>query len=546
MDEIKRHHTEASGFAQDVRTTQLGLADSLTSEYDYIICGAGTSGSVLAYRLCEDLNVRVLLLEAGGSDESDTIEDPNRWVMTLGGASDWRFVASPNPRLNGRALSYSMGKVLGGGSSINVSTWSRGHRSDWDLFARETDDAGWSYDAVLDLYRHRIEDWAGRPDELRGQEGMVHVQPAADPHPFAATMLAGAESVGLPRFPNQNGKLMESPEGCSFVDETVLGGKRRSIFRSYAYQAMAQGNLTVLTQALVSRIVLEGTKAVGVEVSWGGTTRIFRASHEVVLSQGAIQTPKLLMQSGIGDPTHLQSFGIPVVQALPGVGSHLHDHVSFACIWEGTGEPLPMTPRSQTACFWTSDSSLTAPDFYTYAIGVPLPTPENAAWQAPPAQGFSLICGMSPHSRGSVRLTGSNADAPVTIDANYLSDPQDLKSLAAGIDRARAIGNSAALRPYAKREVHPGPVQGSELETFFRNGLVTFWHQSGTARMGKGESSVVDSHLRVHGIENLRIADASVLPRVTRGNTMAPCVVIGEKAANFILHRNGRGMRSPS
>ena len=534
MNAFVREGNSSQSFAERVASTQGRLVQNLTSEYDYIICGAGTSGSVLAYRLCEDPSVRVLLLEAGGSDDSEAIEDPNRWVMTLGSSVDWGFAATPNPKLNGRAISYSMGKVLGGGSSINVSTWSRGHKADWDVFASETGDASWGYDSILSLYRDRIEDWTGIPDVLRGEGGMVHVQPAADLHPFAETFLAGAASVGIPRFPNQNGMLMESAGGCSLVDETVVEGKRRSIFRSYAYRAMAQGNLTVLTQALVRRIVFEGTTAVGVEVAWNGSSKMFRALHEVVLSQGTIQTPKLLMQSGIGDPAHLNQFGIPILQALPGVGNNLHDHVSFACIWEGTGEPLPMTPRSQTVCFWKSDPSLTAPNFYTYAIGVPFPTSENAAWAAPPAQGFSLICGMSPQSRGSIRLTGADADAPVTIDPGYLSDPQDMKDLVAGITRARDIGNSAALRPYAKREVHPGPIHGAELENFLRNGLVTFWHQCGTAAIGNDENSVVDSQLRVHGIENLRIVDASVLPRVTRGNTMAPCVVIGEKAADSI------------
>src|SRR5215813_14265518 len=254
--------SESKEFAERIRINQQKLSSELRTKFDYIVVGAGTSGSVVAARLASDLNTQVLLLEAGGSDETELITNPNRWPMTLGSELDWGFVAEPNPQLNGRAIGYSMGKVLGGGSSINVSTWSRGHQADWDFYSSESDDPSWSYAVVLDLYRRRVEAWAGSPDpDYRGAHGTVHVQPAADPHPFSVALLEGAERLGLQRFPNSNGQMMESMGGCAFIDETVRGGKRQSIFRSYVYPIMDQSNLTVLTGALVARIQFTGNRA---------------------------------------------------------------------------------------------------------------------------------------------------------------------------------------------------------------------------------------------------------------------------------------------
>jgi choline dehydrogenase len=426
-----------------------------------------------------------------------------------------------------------MGKVLGGGSSINVSTWSRGHRADWDFYAAQAGDIAWSYEAVLNLYRQRIEAWAGHPDkEYRGMGGTVHVQPAGNPRPFALALLDGAKLLGLERFPDPNGRMMEAAGGCAVVDETVRDGRRQSIYRSYVYPLMDRPSLTVLTRALATRILFDGHCATGIEFHWQG--EIFRAyaGQEVVLSLGAIHTPKLLMQSGIGDEAELKRMGIPVLQALPGVGRNLHDHVAFGCVWEATAaEGPPPVPRSQTACFWKTDAELDAPNFYAYSRGGPEVTAENADRFNPPAACWSLVVGMRPKSRGALRLTGTNPIDPVKIDANYLTDPQDLQDLAAGIDMARAIGNSVALRPYTVREIAPGNLNAAELGGFFRNGLGTFWHQSGTAKMGRDAMSVVDGRLRVYGVNGLRIADASIMPRVTTGNTMAPCVVIGEQAA---------------
>jgi len=524
--------SDADNFAERVHLNQQKLAAELKSHYDFIICGAGTSGSVVAARLAADPKIQVLLLEAGGTDETDLVTNPNRWPMTLGSELDWGFVTEPNPNLNGRAIGYSMGKVLGGGSSINVSTWSRGHRADWDFYASESDDPSWSYAAVLDLYRGLVEAWAGSPDpDYRGRHGTVHVQPTADPHPFSVALLEGAEVLGFERFPNSNGQMMEGVGGCAFIDETVRDGKRQSIFRSYVYPIMDQPNITVLTGALAARIQFTGNRATGIEFLYNGKTHRAQATSEVILSLGAIHTPKLLMQSGIGDEAELKRASIPVRNALPGVGRNLHDHVAFGCVWENAGEPSPRIPRSQTSCFWKTRAALEAPNFYVYSHGGPDFTPENAVRFQPPAACWSLSAGMRPNSRGTIHLTGPDPADPVSIDANYLDDPQDLKDLIAGLSLAREIGNSLALRPFTGREVAPGPLSVAELEQFFRNGLGTHWHQSGTAKMGRDAMSVVDGQLRVYGVDGLRIADASILPGVTTGNTMAPCVVIGECAA---------------
>ena len=530
-------HNSQEVFAQRVRANQQELASLLRTRFDYIVCGAGTSGSVVAGRLAADPRTRVLVLEAGGADDTDLVTSPNNWPQALGTELHWNFVAEPNPHLNGRAIPYSMGKVLGGGSSVNVLIWSRGHRADWDFYASESADQSWGYRAILDLYRRRIEDYAGSPDpDYRGTGGTVHVQSAEEPAPFAFALLEGAESVGLKRFPSPNGRMMESAQGCAVSDETVREGKRQSIFRSYLYPLMDQPNLTVLTGASAARILFDGRRATGVEFHYQGKTLRAQATRELILSLGAIHTPKLLMQSGIGEEAELKRAGIPVLQALPGVGRNLHDHPGFRVSWANTDKAPPPIPRLQTACFWKTSPELDAPNFFAYAHQTPVATPENAARFNPPDASWSLFVGMRPKSRGTIHLTGSDPDDPVKIDPNYLGDPQDLKTLTDGLAVAREIANSTALRPFTGREVIPGSIQGAELDRFFRDGLVTYWHQCGSAKMGCDRMSVVDGELKVYGVEGLRIADGSILPRVTAGNTMAPCVVIGEQASAFLRH----------
>jgi choline dehydrogenase len=523
------------GFADRVHANQRMLRSDLKSQYDFIVCGSGSSGSVVARRLAENPDLSVLLLEAGGRDDVPEVMEAGKWHMNLGSERDWSFQSQPNANLNGRSIHMAMGKALGGGSSINVMAWARGHKSDWDFFASEAADPAWSYESVLEIYR-RIEDWHGVPDpKYRGTGGPVFVEPAPNPNPIAPAMVEGAGSVGIPTFENQNGRLMETDGGASIIDLIVRDGNRQSIFRSYTFPYMDRPNLTVLTHALVTRITFEGRRATGVEIFYEGRIHRIRAGLEVVLSLGAIQTPKILMQSGIGDQRELRRFGIPVVQHLPGVGQNFQDHARFGCVWEYSEALPPRNNLSEATFFWKSQSGIASPDLQACQSEVPLASPENAAKFDLPASGWTLAgTVVRPKSRGSIALTGPDPLDPVQIDANFLSHPDDLKAAIDCVELCREIGNSAPLRPFTKREVMPGNLKGAGLENFVRDAVESYWHETCTAKMGRDSMSVVDGSLKVYGIDNLRIADGSIMPRVTTGNTMAPCVIIGERAGEIL------------
>jgi choline dehydrogenase len=504
------------------------------SQYDFIVCGAGASGSVIARRLAEHSHATVLLLEAGGDDDVPNVWEPNLWPTNIGSERDWGFQSEPNQALGGRVLPMSMGKVLGGGSSINATVWARGHRSDWDYFASESGDPAWSYASVLDIYRS-IEDWHGDPDpNYRGAGGPVFVQPAPYRSPLAFAVVEGAGSIGVPPYENPNGRMMEAEAGASICDVLIRDGKRESLFRSYTFPYRHSPNLTVLAHAVVRRLNLVGNRVVGVEVSHEGQVRHFRANTEVILSLGAIHTPKVLMLSGIGDEQALRGVGIPVRQHLPGVGANLHDHLAFDCVWEFK-EPAPQNYMAEAVLFWRSTPELEQPDLFACQGSVSKATPENVARFGLPERSW-VICGAltQPRSRGRLRLTGADAGDPIAITANALCHPEDLHTAIACIEAIREVGNSVAVRPFVKREVMPGNLKGAELTAYIRDAAISFWHLGGTAKMGRDAMAVVDSRLKVYGIENLRVADASIMPRVTTGNTMAPCVVIGERAGGFI------------
>jgi choline dehydrogenase len=525
---------QTEDFTERVRVNQAKLTSELRPHYDFIVCGSGSSGSVVARRLAENPDVTVLLIEAGGSDDVASVTEAGQWPLNIGSERNWNFEAQPNARLNGRAMPLNMGRVLGGGSSVNAMIWARGHRNDWDFFAAEAGNNAWNYDSVLAIYR-RIEDWHGVPDpERRGTGGLVFVQPAPDPNPIAPAMVAGAGSFGIPRFDDANGCMMEGDGGAALTNLRVRDGKRLSLFRTYVYPVMDRPNLTVLSPALILRVVFESKRAVGVEVCYGGENRRIRASVETILSTGAINTPVLLMQSGVGDEAELKQFGIPVIQHLPGVGRNFQDHVLVCSVWEYEEPLAPRNNGAEATFFWKSDSGLETPDIQVQQAQFPLFTAENAHYE-PPAASWSIgACLVRPESHGQIRLTGPNPLDPIQIDADTLDDPADLKALVKAVELCREIGNSEALAPFAKREVMPGLLKGFEFENFIRNGMATVWHQTCTAKMGRDSMSVVDGNLKVYGIENLRIADGSIMPRVTTGNTMAPCVIIGERAGEIL------------
>jgi choline dehydrogenase len=538
-DNNSTNEPETLEFAARVQATQRRLAAELQSSYDFIVCGSGSSGSVVARRLAESDDVSVLLLEAGGTDDLPSVRDAGQWLANVGTELDWGFQAAPNRLLNGRRLSLSAGKVLGGSSSINAMIWSRGHKNDWEYFAEESGDPRWRYESVLGLYR-RLEDWQGTPDpQRRGKGGPVHVEPARDPNPIAPAMLEAAWSLGIPIFDDQNGEMMEAEGGAAITNVRIRDGRRLSVFRSYAYPYMDRHNLTVLAHTLVARIVFHGRRAAEVEFLRGGRSHRIAARREIVLSLGAINTPKLLMQSGVGDESELNHAGIDVVQDLPGVGRNLRDHVIVPCVWQYK-TPLPMrNSGGEATFFWKSDPSLDTPDLQPILAEVPFYTPETAHF-SPPVDSWSMLAGLvRPCSRGHLRVAGPNPTDAIEIEANTLASSADMKALIRAIELCREIGNSSAMSRFAKCEVMPGNLKAGELESFARNAVSAFWHQACTAKMGRDEMSVVDSQLRVYGIDCLRIADASIMPRITTGNTMATCVVIGEQAADLIRQTHG-------
>ena len=534
-----RDETGPGGFIEKVLINQQKLTAELKPHYDFIVCGAGSSGSVVARRLAENPAVSVLLLEAGGSDDVPAVMDASKWSTNLGGNLVWNFEAQPNPALHGRSLSMSMGKVLGGGSSVNGMYWVRGHKNDWNYFAEEAGDAAWNYESILNIYR-RIEDWQGEPDpKYRGTGGPVYIRPSVPTSPIGPALYEGARSVGIPSFENLNGLMMECSGGCSLTERLIRDGSRLSVFRSYTFPYVDRPNLTVLTQAMVTRLTLEGKRATGVEVAHDG--RVFRigATLEVVLSLGAINTPKVLMQSGIGNQADLQRLGIPVVQHLPGVGANFQDHpLILGCVWQHR-QSKAAVQEEQAVIFWKSSSSLDTPDMSCHIGDGLYLSPETIKFN-PPENSWTMAPGIfRPKSRGHIRLTGPDPLDPVELTANHLEDPDDVKALVTCVEFCRDIANSAALRPFAKREVIPGRTKGKALEDFIRDSVVTYWHQTCTAKMGKDSMSVVDNQLKVYGIENLRIADGSIMPRITTGNTMAPCVIIGERAGEMLRTAHG-------
>ncbi len=511
-------------------------ARNVQPEYDYVVIGSGSGGSVVAGRLAAETNARILLLEAGGTDQVEPVLNPGLWPTNIRSERDWNYTSTPSAAVNNRSLILPMGKVVGGGSSVNASVWARGHQSDFDFWAAETGDAGWGYQRVLDIYK-RIENWQGTPDPTRrGSGGRLWIEPARDPNPVAAAMLDSAVAAGIPRFDDQNGALMEGAGGAAIANLRIRDGRRRNLPSDYLYGALKRSNITLLTGAEVQGLTMSGDQVTGVTFLRDGKSTTVKAARRVVLCAGAINTPKLLMLSGIGDEVELKRHGIQVKHHLPGVGRNFQDHVLMAgCIWEYRTPLAPRNNAAEATFFWKSSPSLASPDLQPFQIEVPYASEVTGPQFKPPAGAWSIAPGLvRPKSRGRVTLASARPSDMAVVDGGFLSHPDDLRALLRGIALCREIGNSSAMQEFVKREVMPGALVGDAMENFVRNAAGTYFHESCTCKMGRDEMAVVDGRLSVRGVRGLSVADASVMPRVSTGNTMAPTVIIGERMADIL------------
>lgn len=527
------------------------------AEFDFVIAGAGSAGCVLANRLSENPANRVLLLEAGPKDNNIMIRMPAgvATLITKPNAHNWGFETEGSPSMRNRRDYWPRGKGLGGSSSINGMVYIRGHARDYDNW-RQMGLVGWSFADVLPYFKRSETNEAGG-DDFRGNSGPLNVSNALNSSPlFQATIEAGKQA-GFKFTTDFNGSQQE---GFGMYQLTIKDGKRCSSSAAYLAPAMQRPNLKVETGALISRVLFEGKRASGIEYQQGGQTVQVKARREVILSAGAIGSPHILLMSGIGDSSYLQRFGIPVVAHAPSVGQNLQDHldvnVQYKCILPVTAYAQVSNPlktigiglqymlfgtgpgRSQgleAGAFVKSRPELEVPDLQMHLFNAPFSDHGRKVLRM---HAFGLhMCALRPESRGFVALKSTNPNDAPLIQPNYLSSPNDLRTLREAVKIARRVVAQPAFDPYRGEELNPGKdVQAdNEIDDFIRRTAITIYHPVGTARMGNDDQSVVDASLRVRGVEGLRVVDASVMPTLVGGNTNAPTIMIAEKASDLIL-----------
>ncbi|MDX6572097.1 MAG: choline dehydrogenase [Gaiellales bacterium] len=510
--------------------------DGAPAVADVIVVGSGSGGAVVARRLV-DAGASVTLLEAGESDHNPAIHEPSRLFELWDSEQDWGYRTVPQASCAGRELHWPRGRVLGGSSALNGMIYARGHRSDYDAWAY-VGNAGWSYEDVLPLFK-RSEDFDLGASAYHGTGGPLHVRSRYEPHPLNAAVVAAAQEAGIAFNEDYNGETLD---GVSFCALNVKDGVRQSSATAFLAPIAAAPNLTVLTGTHARRLLFEGDRCSGVEVARDGVVSELRAEREVVVCAGTMESPKLLLLSGIGPAEELAALGIQVRADLPGVGRNLHDHLLSPVIY-GSARPMPPAlaglQQLHSHLFWRSRPGLPGPDVQPLFFHLPL---YLEGMEGPP-DGYTLMAGIiRPASRGSLRLASADPAAAPLIDPAALSCDADTGALISALELCREIGAQTSLSEWRGAELYPGPGVKSrqELAEYARRTAITYHHQVGTCKMGVDAAAVVDPQLRVRGIEGLRVADASVMPFVCSGNTHAATVMIGERAAELVL-----GTRSP-
>ena len=498
-------------------------------KFDFIIAGAGSSGNVIARRLI-DAGKTVAIIEAGSYDTNPDITK----VFDLGklwhSEQDWDYRTLPQAHANNRELHIPRGKVMGGSHALNATIWVRGAKEDYDTWAYLGCD-GWSWDEVLPAFK-AIENYPDGDPATRGHDGLLDVRSDYETNPLQDAMLEAGQQAGIALNEDYNSG---NPEGIGRIQANVRDGNRFNTWHAYLKPVADHENLTIITDAKVLRVIVDGDTVAGVEVRGeGGIDKLY--AEETILCAGALNSPEILLRSGIGPAEELEALGIPVAHNLPGVGKNLHDHVLSPVIFEATEKQIPASPvlPAEVHVFTKSTPDKSVPDTQPLYFSVPMYNEDMEG----PANAFTLMGGLvRPASRGELTLTGPGDDDPIALDLGALSVQSDVDALIASVKESRDVGRQEALAEWGPVEIYPGPETSDEdLEDYVRNSVITYHHQVGTCKMGTDALAVVSPrNLRVYGVKGLRVADASVMPLVPSGNTNAPTIMIAERAAQFIL-----------